>query len=288
MAAAGLTLTGAAVSSPGSFGYAGPYGSGSTATQVSPGTGPFRFAVIGDFGAGTEGQQDVADRMCRWRNGHAFDLVITTGDNIYPDGARRYFQDNFFTPYDCLLSDGVAFHATLGNHDVMTRNGRPELNEPAFGLNGRSYVLRRRGVRFVMVDSNNIRENWLRRRTKPEPGDRWTVVAFHHPVYSPGDHGPTPGFRPWMPRLFKRRGVDLVFNGHDHFYAVSKPLGRIRYVVTGGGGAELRGCFERWYVARCVSRHHFLYVRAGAEWLWVEAVPRRGAPFHKFRTRGRD
>lgn len=260
---------------------------GWTAGQGSPGAEPISFAVIGDFGTGGESQYDVAARMCRWRRGHDFDLVVTTGDNIYPDGARSYFQDNFFTPYDCLFSKGVKFHATLGNHDVMTNNGRPELNEPAFGIRKRNYVLQRSGVRFVMVDSNSIREQWLRRKIKPEPDDRWTVVAFHHPVYSPGDHGSTPGFRPWMPRLFKRHGVDLVLNGHDHVYAVTKPLGKIRYVVTGGGGADITSCSDPWFSAQCIPRHHFLFVRAGAKRLWVRAIPASGASFHSFRTRGR-
>src|SRR5688500_1221364 len=64
---------------------------------------PFRFAVIGDYGSGFATQHEVADRMCDWRRDHPFDDVITTGDNIYPDGAQEHFQRNFFGPYSCLL-----------------------------------------------------------------------------------------------------------------------------------------------------------------------------------------
>ena len=39
--------------------------------------------------------------------------------------------------------------------------------------------------------------------------------------------------------LFEAEGVDLVFSGHDHDYERSVYNG-IVYVVTGGGGAELR------------------------------------------------
>ena len=247
---------------------------------------PLRVAVIGDFGTGGKIQSEVAQRMCRWRKSHPFDLVITTGDNIYPDGSARYFDTNFFQPYKCLLDDDVSFRATLGNHDVVTDNGRPELDEPAFGLPHRNYVFRTSGVRFVMVDSNVIKRDWLRRATRTRNGDLWTVVAFHHPVFSPGEHGSTSGFRPWMPRLFRERGVDVVFNGHDHLYAVSKPIGRVRYVVTGGGGAGLYSCHDEWFSAVCRERHHFSYVRAGAEQLRVKAVPKRGKPFHTFTTKG--
>ena len=90
---------------------------------------------------------------------------------------------------DSLFDREVRFRATLGNHDIITRNGRPELNEARFGMNGRNYVVREGGVRFVMVDSNDLRRRWLRGALQAEEGDRWTVVVFHHPVYSSSKHG---------------------------------------------------------------------------------------------------
>ena len=247
----------------------------------------YRFVVLGDFGTGNSSQAAVAQRMCRWRRSHGFPIVITTGDNIYDYGEKRHFDDRFYEPYRCLRRRGVHFHFTLGNHDVETNNGRPEIREPAMGMDGRRhYVLHRRGVRFVMFDSNNVNETWLRRATRPH-GARWTVVAFHHPVYSPCDHGGTDAFKPWMPRLFRRRGVDLVLNGHDHIYMVTKSLRRIRYVVTGGGGADLYSCGPAWYKQKCRSRHHFLYVRTNLRRLTAWAVPPRGKPFDRFTTRGR-
>jgi hypothetical protein len=247
----------------------------------------FRVAVLGDFGSGAPVQRDLARRMCRYRRRHPFRFVVTTGDTIYPDGARRWFQSRFFSPYACLRATGVSFRATLGNHDVATNDGRPELREPAFGMRARNYVWRRGGVRFVMADSNRLRIGWLRRATRARRGDRWTVVVFHHPVFSPGPHGSTPDLRPALPRLFRRRGVDLVLNGHDHLYSVTRELRGIRYVVTGGGGATLYPCEPRWFTARCRSRHHFLTVTAGRRLLWVKAVGRAGRTIASFRTHGR-
>ena len=250
---------------------------------------PFSFAVVGDFGTGDSNQQAVADRMCSWRRDHGFDVVFTTGDNVYPDGDPGRFQEAFYEPYDCLLSNGVSFHAVLGNHDVQTENGRPEIEDEGFGMPKRNYVVRTGGVRFVMIDSNSVNMHFLRRATRAAEGDEWTVVSMHHPVYSPGTgHGSEPGFRPRLPRLFRKRGVDLVLQGHDHVYAVTKPLKRIRYVVTGGGGAGLYGCTDQWFSAKCAQRHHFLYVTATAEQLTVKAVPAEGKVFHRFRTTGRD
>ncbi|HET7481651.1 MAG TPA: metallophosphoesterase [Actinomycetota bacterium] len=258
------------------------------AASPSPGDVLMRFAAIGDWGSGTSEEDAVAARMCRWRRHHPFDLVMTAGDNIYDVGAPADFDEKFYRPMSCLLDDGVRFHASLGNHDIVTNDGRGEINEPRFGMKARNYVLRDSGVRFVFVDSNALDRQWLRRAVTAAAGDLWTIVLFHHPVYSPGTgHGSTPGFRPSLPRLFRRKGVDLVVTGHDHIYSVTKPLHRIRYVVTGGGGASLYGCSDKWFSDRCVAAHHFLYVVVRADRIVVQAVPSRGDPFDRFSTAGR-
>lgn len=247
-----------------------------------------RVAVLGDFGTGTSDQSAVAARMCRWRGNHPFGLVFTTGDNIYDVGDPDLFEERFFRPYECLFDRGVRFHAALGNHDIGTDNGRPELDELAFGMNGRNYVVRANHVRYVVADSNRINTTWLRRATTARSGDRWTIVAFHHPVYSTGEHGSTPGFVPTLTRIFRDNDVDLVLNGHDHMYSTTRELRGIRYVITGGGGAPLRECGQAWFQAICRERHHFLYVVAKEREVVVRAVPATGPPFHRFTTDGRN
>lgn len=280
-------------------GRAGPNALQTTSTSPSPTLSPsptprpndtprkVAFAAIADFGDGSDTQFALARRMCRWRERRPFGMVITAGDNIYPAGEPENFRPNFYEPYGCLLDAGVRFRAVLGNHDVGTDNGRPELDEPAFGMRGRSYVVRKRGVRFVLWESNYQDVSWLRRNLGEEPGDRWTVVSFHHPVFSPGPHGPTPGLRPLLPRLFRRKGVDLVINAHDHLYARMAAKRRVRYVVSGGGGAGVYNCERPATTEKCVERYHFLYVVAGAKEIRVRAVPIAGRPFDRFSTEGR-
>lgn len=259
---------------------------GDSASAADPGY--FNFAVIGDFGTGGDEQAAVAQRMCKWRANHPFGDVFTTGDNIYDSGEEKYFERRFWKPYACLLDAGVKWHATLGNHDIIANDGRDELNEPTFGMKARNFVVRRNGVRFVMVDSNALRMGWIRRHLRSKPGDRWTIVVFHHPVFSPSTaHGSAPGLRELLSPLFRRRGVDLVLNGHDHLYSVTKPLKKIRYLVTGGGGRGLYPCGKAGFSAVCVERNHFVYVHAGRTRLRVRAVPAKGRVFHRFRTRGR-
>jgi hypothetical protein len=245
---------------------------------------PFRFAVIGDFGTGTERQQEVADRMCRRHSSHPFEVVFTTGDNIYPDGDPALFEPRFHDVYRCLFDRGVSFHAALGNHDVLTNGGRHQLNDPAFGMPAFNYVVRVAGIRFVIADSERLDRDWLRRKVYGAGRARATVVVMHHPVFSAGTgHGSTPGFED-LHRMFRRAGVDLVLHGHDHVYTSTKKLRGVRYVVTGGGGADLGGCRPTDQTAICSARHHFLYGKVTGDGLVVEAIPRRGRPFHRFRV----
>jgi hypothetical protein len=48
---------------------------------------------------------------------------------------------------------------------------------------------------------------------------RWTVVTYHHPMFSSGEGRDNPELRDrWLP-LFDEHRVDLVLQGHDHTYA---------------------------------------------------------------------
>ena len=83
------------------------------------------------------------------------------------------------------------------------------------------YFIDYQGARFISLDSNSEKEiqvKWLREVLESNP-NRWTIVTFHHPVFSPGSDRDNPEIRHlWKPLLddFK---VDLVLSGHDHTYA---------------------------------------------------------------------
>jgi hypothetical protein len=79
---------------------------------------------------------------------------------------------------------------------------------------------------------------------------RWKVLLHHRPMYSAGTrHGSDLTLQSsWQP-LVDQYHLDLVLNGHEHQYEISKPLlgqavqttnatGTV-YVVAGGAGAEL-------------------------------------------------
>jgi acid phosphatase type 7 len=89
-----------------------------------------------------------------------------------------------------------------------------------------SYWLDYQGVRIIMLNSNDrLQEQaaWMDSVLADNP-NTWTIVSFHHPLYSAGrerdDHSTRDAFLP----IFDKYHVDLVLTGHDHAYARSYPL----------------------------------------------------------------
>ena len=83
------------------------------------------------------------------------------------------------------------------------------------------YYLDYQGVRFISLDSNIETEKqvaWLRKTLEDNP-NRWTIMTFHHPMYSPASSRDNKEMRQqWKPLLDEFK-VDLVLSGHDHAYS---------------------------------------------------------------------
>ena len=102
------------------------------------------------------------------------------------------------------------------------------------GLEETSYSFDYQGVRFVMINSNDRLEEqarWMDSVLSANP-NRWTVVAFHHPLYSSGRERDDRKTRDAFLPLFDKYHVALVLTGHDHTYARSHRLAN-NSVVSG-------------------------------------------------------
>ncbi|HSO76513.1 MAG TPA: metallophosphoesterase [Blastocatellia bacterium] len=228
------------------------------ASVLSSPSNKTRFAVIGDFGTGGSDEFAVASLMYETHKSLALDFVLTAGDNIYPNGAGRYFQKNFEEPFAQLLNERVKFYATLGNHDV--RAGRQDqIRYPLFNMNGSSYYSISRGnglVDFFMLDStefDDTQTTWLENALRSSKA-LWKVAAFHHPLYSSSfKHGSDLKLRARVEPIFIDHGVQVVFSGHDHNYERTKPQNGIQYFVTGAGGKNRRGMVDKKSSIRAAS-----------------------------------
>jgi 3',5'-cyclic AMP phosphodiesterase CpdA len=239
--------------------------------------GSLHFAVIGDAGTGERPQYDVANQLWAARPAFDFDLVLLLGDNMYGRQNPSDFVDKFERPYESLLNAGVRFFATLGNHDKPANR-----DYPGFNMDGRRYyTFVREHVRFVVLDSNRFDPEQARwaEDTLARAAEPWTIVYFHHPIYSDGKrHGSNVELRVAIEPLLVDAGVRVVFNGHEHFYERTRPQKGITYFIAGSGGQLRRGGVRRSAMTAAAfdDDQAFMIVEVGADRLNFQTISRTG------------
>ena len=208
---------------------------------------PVRFAVIGDFGEGNQGEEDVANLVKSWEP----DFIITTGDNNYPVGSEETIDDHigkyyheFIYPYNGAYGDGAdknRFFPSLGNHDWMTLNAQPYLDYFTLPGNERYYDFVWEPIHFFVVNSDSNEPDGVSRistqamwlQSKLEESDSiWKIVYFHHPPYSSGFRGAVD----WMRWPFQEWGASAVLSGHAHIYERLLVNGTPFFINGLGGG----------------------------------------------------
>jgi 3',5'-cyclic AMP phosphodiesterase CpdA len=237
-----------------------------------------KFAVIGDNGTGERGEYDVGQQMISARRRFPFDMVLMLGDNMYGRQAPEDFITKFERPYSALLSQGVLFYATLGNHD--NQNNR---NYKAFNMGGERYfTFVRKNVRFFVLDTNQLdpqQRAWLDDALQ-RSSDDWRICYFHHPIYSDGGrHGSDVALRVTLEPLLVKHGVNVVFSGHDHVYERIKPQKGITYFVAGSGGELRKGDVHpsAMTAAYFDQDQSFMLVEISGDELFFQAISRTGA-----------
>ena len=207
---------------------------------------PVRFAVLGDFGDGGESQFSIGALMAREHERVPLDMVVSAGDNIYPNGSPEDFGAKFELPFEALIRRKIPFYTCFGNHDVR-RGADAQLRYPLFNMKGRSYYSTVAGggtAEFFMLDSNDLDDRqlaWLDSALARSTAV-WKVPVFHHPIYSSGKrHGSSASRRRLLEPILVRHRVPVAFSGHDHIYQRVVPQGGVQYFVTGAGGKIREG-----------------------------------------------
>ncbi|HPF37913.1 MAG TPA: metallophosphoesterase [Phycisphaerae bacterium] len=239
--------------------------SGPHAFRVTPGRDESaRILAFGDSGVGSNTQQILARVMAAQKP----DVVVHTGDLIYPAGAEKDYPPNFYRPYSDLIATSF-FLPTLGNHDVASDKGAPLLAQFILPENGPPGVEAERNfwfdwgpARIVGLDTNLDAHGgvishdqmktdvatWLR-ETLTDCDATWRIVYFHHPFYTGSAHSAEGSafVKEAFLDVFEAAGVDLVLCGHNHLYERTAPMRQDRivplgegiiYVTTGAGGAQ--------------------------------------------------
>ena len=95
-----------------------PTGEGAAAFSVTPdglpAHGDFAFIVIGDTGEGDASQHVLRDSLWRAAAQPDVKFVVLSSDVVYPTGAMRNYESNFWLPFKGVR---VPVYAIPGNHD---------------------------------------------------------------------------------------------------------------------------------------------------------------------------
>ena len=201
-----------------------------------------RFVSVADTGTGTKGQYAVANAMNFYHQQNPYNLVVLAGDNIYNNGEIEKINEVFERPYQPLLKNGVKFHACLGNHDIRTDNGVPQVKYPGFNMQGRYYTFSQNKVQFFALDTNDNADwknqlIWLDKELSLSKAP-WKVVFGHHPIYSSGHYGSNTSFIKTFTPLFKKYNVQLYINGHEHHYERTRAIDGTTYLICGAGAGN--------------------------------------------------
>lgn len=244
-----------------------------------------RFVAVADSGAGDQNQFDSANAMANYHKKHPYSLVTLAGDNIYNSGEMERIGIAFEQPYAPLLKQNVRFQACLGNHDIRTANGDPQVQYKNFHMKGRYYTYREKDVQFFVLDTNGNADwkdqmAWLNaelgRSTAP-----WKIVYGHHPIYSSGHYGTDREMIRKFAPLFKKHQVQLYINGHEHHYERSTSIDGTTYLVTGIGGASLRPVGTSKTTEYSVSRFGFSAIEVYPDRLQIEGIGTDGLVFDR-------
>jgi 3',5'-cyclic AMP phosphodiesterase CpdA len=229
---------------------------------------PVRIIAIGDFGVGGNAQLRFGAAVRAFEARFSADMLVALGDNDYTEDPNA-FHANWEASFGWTRRAGVRVTGVLGNHDVRVDGGRYQFDE--LQMPGRYFRRALGPVELYLLDSNsvdNAQTEWLR-RTLARSKARWRVAVAHHPAFSCGNYAAHPDIvARWVP-LFERYRVKLVLAGHDHNYQRFAPRRGVRYVVHGGGNANLyplKSCppgYPRRLHARREQGFLYLIVRPG-------------------------
>ncbi len=247
-------------------------------TPPEPGTRvPFTAWVVGDSGTGDVNQANVRNAMLSVTGSTPPNIFVHVGDMAYNAGTDGEFTDNFFAPYEGILSHTVCW-PSLGNHEGASSDSGTQAGPyyesyvlptaaQAGGLPSGTeayYSFDHAHVHFVCLDSHDTSRTpgsamliWLAEDIAATDQE-WLIAFWHHPPYTKGTHnsdniadsgGRMRDMRQNVLPILEAGGVDVVLGGHSHIYersflvdgAYDTPTTAPGHILDGGDGMPAGG-----------------------------------------------
>jgi Ca2+-binding RTX toxin-like protein len=218
--------------------------------RPAPPTQTFVVAVAGDIAGGGSGDEQTAAILDRI----APAVVLTTGDNAYPDGALSEFREYYEPTWGRHL---MRTRPSPGNHDYHTEGASgyfayfgARAPGPYYSFDVGSWHLISLNSEISM-DEGSAQYRWLQSDLAASNA-RCTIAYWHKPRFVAGRYDDFTFTTPvW--RLLYAAKAEVVLNGHDHTYqryglltpdGAPAPVRGIREFVVGTGGRSLYSLSE--------------------------------------------
>ncbi|MNJ87684.1 Alkaline phosphatase precursor [compost metagenome] len=212
-------------------------------TTASSTNKPFSFIYLGDA------QNDIRSkwsRVIRKAFAHQPDarFIIHTGDLINRSNNDKEWGEWHYG--GGFINGMIPSLPSPGNHEYVRDDNRKLILDPHWGVqytlpgNGPKgleesvYYVDYQNMRVISLDSQmiildeasaKIQYEWLEKVLK-ENTKLWTVITFHHPIFSTAKSRDNKEFRERFKPLFDKYHIDLVLQGHDHTYSRGQNLPR--------------------------------------------------------------
>jgi len=257
----------------------------------------FRLAIMSDYGSPSPNTVAVANQALLSDP----DVLITCGDNVQMNSAPPgLFDSDWFGPLAGLLAR-VPMMTSVGNHDIRIAQGAWYLDAVSLPTNGppglaeRNYSFDYGNVHFVMLDANAFMPDdstaytnaaqmrpaiisWLTNDLH-QTTQTWKFVAYHQPPFtSQGYHNDAEVMKAHLPPIFERYGVNIAFQGHNHFYERINPINGVHYFTVGSGGFSIHGLSnQREFSAKIFrDKYDFLVIDIDGPRLHLRCIDQDG------------
>lgn len=205
----------------------------------------FVIAAAGDIAGGNSGDDETAAVLDRI----APNVVLSLGDNAYPDGALSEFK-TFYEP--TWGRHRARTRPSPGNHDYHTEGASGYFTYFGARAPGPYYSFDLGGWHLVSLDSEvsmsagSEQYEWLQDDLASSTA-RCTLAYWHKPRFTAGKYDDFTFTAPIWRLLYSAR-AEMVLNGHDHNYqryepmtpeGTPAPVRGIREFVVGTGGRSL-------------------------------------------------
>ncbi len=216
---------------------------------------PIRILALGDWGAGTSLQKEVAKGMNIYAEKNPIDFIISTGDNIYGKGVKSVDDPQWKTKFENVYTGEHIqkdWYPIFGNHDYLGNvpaqieygkiNPRWKFLDFYYQISDPS---EQPLYEFYMIDTNLMVSGkdeemlaWLDQALASSKA-KWNIVVGHHMIRSHGVYGDQKFMINKLKSILDKYGVDVYLSGHDHdLQLIKHPDDNFYQAISGAGGGS--------------------------------------------------